>query len=574
MKKYKITPQVLFLIISVLYAFPVLENISYWGARSWDQFTFWNALSRDTILRYHQFPFWNPYIGGGNPMLAHPDSPFLSPLYIFVLLFGSVIGFKIQIIVHLFIGLMGMFNLSRHLNLSLKASYLSTFIFMFNSTYVLHLSEGHFEWLAMAFVPWVFLYFLKSFEQPGQAFGAILFLGLMIFSGVYIFCLFVVFLSVFAFFKALETRKIIPIKMLGLILIGTFLLCSIKLLPVLEFLNEFPRVFEKHHTNSTSLVKMPEYLFSRNQAQLNWITNGFHEYGAYIGIIPFLLYLVGMFKSFKKQWPLIITGLILFIVVLGVTCPINLWGFLKNFSPYSSLTTPSRNIFCVIFSVALVAGFGFSYIEKIVSDKNFKFYSFFRKYIGYFILLFVLFDFWLVGAPILKNSFLNPPIEVTRNDTFQQKDEFPSTFHYPRSHSLHYPIFLSNSGVLKGYDIVNVKGGNVRPLSSSDYKGEVYLENSQGSAVIDYFSPNKIVVDIDAKKPDVLVVNQNYYIGWRVRKNGQKLSAEPFDGLISTSVEAGHQKVIFYYLPLSFIIGLFVTGAFITFIVIRRPWAD
>ena len=102
-------------------------------------------------------------------MLAHPDSPFLSPLYVFVLMLGPVIGLKVQIIVYLFIGLMGMFYLSRYLNLSEKASYLSSFIFMLNSTYALHLSEGHVEWLAMAFVPWAFLYYLKSLKEPKEA---------------------------------------------------------------------------------------------------------------------------------------------------------------------------------------------------------------------------------------------------------------------------------------------------------------------------------------------------------------------------------------------------------------------
>ena len=165
MNKHNTVPAVIFFIASIIYAFPVLENISYWGTADWDLFTFWNAVPRDTILRFHQFPFWNPYVNGGNPMLAHPDSPFLSPLYIFVLLFGPLIGIKIQIFVHLFIGLTGMFYLSRNLNLSPKASYLTSFIFMFNSTYALHLSEGHAEWLAMAFVPWVFLFFIKSFEQ-------------------------------------------------------------------------------------------------------------------------------------------------------------------------------------------------------------------------------------------------------------------------------------------------------------------------------------------------------------------------------------------------------------------------
>jgi len=570
MKKQNITPLVLFYIISVLYAFPVLENISYWGTMDWDQFTFWNAVPRDTILRYHQFPLWNPYVNGGNPMLAHPDSPFLSPLYIFVLLFGPIIGMKIQIIVHIFIGLMGMFTLSKYLNLSDKASYLSSFIFMLNSTYALHLSEGHTEWMAMAFVPWAFLYFIKSLEQPRQALGAIFFLGLMIFCGVYIFSLFIVFLSVFAFFKVLGTRSIMPVKMLGLICIGTFLLCSIKLLPVLEYLNEYPRVFKEIYTSHTNLSSMPAFLFDRSQAQLDRQEHGFHEYGAYIGIAPFLLCLLGIYKGFKKNWPLILTGLISFVIVLGAASPIDLWGILQYFPVYDSLTVPSRNIFCVIFSLALVSGIGFSHLEQFISNKDFKRHGFWSKYISSLILLIVLVDLWAVSSPIFKNPFKIPPLEVVRNDSFRQRYEYVNLHKdFFLSHSSQYPVFLSNSGILKGYEIVNIKVKGVRSEDHPDYRGEVYLAKSQGSALMDYFSPNKIVVDVHAEKPDILAVNQNYFTGWHVRKNGKTISAKPFRGLISTPVEAGYQKIIFYYLPASFIFGFFVTGTFIAFVVIQ-----
>ena len=168
MKKQYFIPLVIFFIISIIYAFPVIRNISYLGQMDWDQFTFWNAVPRETILRYGQFPLWNPYANGGNVLLAHPDSPFLSPFYIFVLIFGPVIGLKLQIIVHVFIGLYGMFLLARHMKISTRSSYLSSFIYMMSSMYALRLSEGQTEWFALAFVPWTFLYYLQSLSQLFQ----------------------------------------------------------------------------------------------------------------------------------------------------------------------------------------------------------------------------------------------------------------------------------------------------------------------------------------------------------------------------------------------------------------------
>jgi len=107
MKKQNLISIFVFIAVAFFYTLPLLKNFSYWGQMDWDQFTFWNAVPRETLLRYHQFPLWNIYANGGNVLLAHPQSPFLSPLYIFVLIFGPVIGLKIEIIVHLIIGLFG-----------------------------------------------------------------------------------------------------------------------------------------------------------------------------------------------------------------------------------------------------------------------------------------------------------------------------------------------------------------------------------------------------------------------------------------------------------------------------------
>lgn len=70
--KYRsiIFPIVIFAAISIFYAIPLFENIENYGGMDWDQFVFWNAVPRLTMLKYHQFPLWNPYSNGGNVMLA------------------------------------------------------------------------------------------------------------------------------------------------------------------------------------------------------------------------------------------------------------------------------------------------------------------------------------------------------------------------------------------------------------------------------------------------------------------------------------------------------------------------
>jgi len=223
MKENKLIPIGLFIVIAVVYTLPILKNFTYWGQMDWDQFTFWNAVPRETFLTHFQFPLWNPYSNGGNVLLAHPHSPFLSPMYLFVLFFGPVIGLKLEIIIHLIIGLLGMFKLSRYLKLDQCPAYLSSFVFMLNSMYALHLTEGHAEWLPMAFVPWAFLYYLKSMDHFKNVIGVIIFLSLMILAGsVDVFTIFILFLPIYALCQIVQSRNFVPLKILSMAFMGVF----------------------------------------------------------------------------------------------------------------------------------------------------------------------------------------------------------------------------------------------------------------------------------------------------------------------------------------------------------------
>jgi len=570
MKKNNAIAVLVFILISVVYCLPVLRNMSFLGQMDWDQFTFWSAVPRETILKYHQFPLWNPYANGGNVLLAHPHSCFLSPLYITVLLFGPIIGLKLQIIIHLIFGLLGMFLLAQYMKLTKSASYLASFVFMLNSMYAVHLSDGHANWLLLAFFPWVFLCYLKSWENSEYAIGSIFSLGMIIFGGdVDIIFILVAFCLIYSLFKWVQLKRIAPVKMLIIIFLGTFLLCSIKLIPSFEFLRHYPRLTDE--STGVSLSALYKILLSRNQAFSHiesWqislglgLKYGWHEYSAYIGIVPLLLFVCGAITQFKERWPLLLTGLIFLFIALGNKTPVNLWYVLHSLPFYNSLHVPSRFLLGFVFSVSILAGFGLSFVEKIVFAINKKVNR--VGILSYVILLFVLFDLWQVNSPIFKDVFIIPPILVNRNAAFAQRYKKVNWLGEEVSYSSMYPIFLSNSGVLEAYEIMNVRKSGVRAVSEPDYRGEVYLARSKGNIIMEYFSPNRIVLDVQTEVGDHLVLNQNYYSGWKVKNDGKLMPAEPFNGLISSRIGPGRHTIIFYFMPLSFLIGLCITIGFI-----------
>jgi len=564
-KLYVIGSFIAILLMGAIYVQPLLKNIGNWGEMDWDQFTFWYSVPRTIILQHHQFPLWNPYSNGGNVFLAHPHSAFLSPFYLFILIFGGVVGLKISWIFHLFFGICGMFLLSRYLSMSRLAAHLAAIVLMFCSILTLHLAEGHTEWLGLAYLPWFFLCFLKSKESKKNLVLAIIFFALMIFSAsIDVIMVVGVFISSYALFMSIKNKSFLFIKNLILIFLMASLLCSIKLLPMFEFLHRNPR--KTTSEGSTEISLLPKVLLSREQAfyyqETKWagpenkarvrgkdFDIGWHEYGAYVGILPLILAIIGIFFYFKQHWPLFIAGILSLWISLGGGAFYNLWEVIHKLPVYDSLHVPSRFILGFVFCVSLFSGFGLSKIEKIGSKKRYK------LLMGLIVGL-VFFDLFLVNRPLLDNTFTIKPPVVEKHLEFKQR--YRNLILLPgKSKSSMYFALLGNSGVLDSYEVVNIGQGRVTVEGESEYKGEVYLSSDNGQISIVKYTPNYIEVEANILKPDILVVNQNFSPGWKVK--GIDTEVQPREGLITARVPVGKYSVTFYYLPASVVFGFIIT---------------
>jgi hypothetical protein len=121
-----------------------------------------------------------------------------------------------------------------------------------------------------------------------------------------------------------------------------------------------------------------------------------------------------------------------------------------------------------------------------------------------------------------------------------------------------YPAFLRNEGTVRAYEPVPVVP-YAKPYDHAGYRGEVYIWPPVGTASLEYWSPNRLVVATQVEREAQLIVNQNYYPGWRVAGNGRPV--RPHEGLISVRVRPDDSRLELYYLPTSFLVGCIVTGA-------------
>ena len=574
---------ILFVIISSIFLFPIFNEIQNWGIGDWDHNVEYVAIAKKTILSYKQFPLWNPYISGGVPYLAHPLwGTFLSLNLIIILFFSEVIGIKISILVHLLVGMFGMYLLSGYYKLKNPTSLLPPFIFMLSGFYVSHLTTGHIWVLIIAFIPYVFLFYLKSYDDKKNIIFASIFLALMLLAGTHIFLFTSLFLLIYSIFKAVERKKMSSITILLTIFIVAVLISSIKLAPNIDFLSKHPR-YTNDDYSGYSLNTLYHGLLDRDQRYfterdlgpfydetygekgdnpfITGISHAWDENGAYIGLISLVLFLIGIPLLWKKHWPLILTSLTFLWLSFGNRAPISLWNFFQLFPVWNMVSSASRSIIIFIFCLAIIDGLTLQKLCQLF-QKKIK-YKQKIKFVIFLIVFFVVFDLILVNGQVLKDAFIIPPLNIAPNEEFYQ-----SIKHYKYSNltlMYDYPNFLRNEGKIIAYFEIPTKYYAV-PRESEGYKGEVYLQNVKEKASYAYWSPNKLMVNVNVSDVGYVVINQNYDKGWKT-KNNRKV--ESFNGLISTKVYPEDKQITFYYLPWSFVVGAIIS---LTSVIVIFTW--
>ena len=573
---------------------PVFHDINNVGVSDWDSHFFFHAVPLRTIAEFGQFPLWNPYYCGGNAMLASPESNFLAPSFIFVLLFGEVVGVKLIIAFYAVMGFLGMYLLARVLGMKRASSLVPAVIFMTSSWFALRISEGHSSFLPFSLMPLVAAMYVKSLEEKNwlrwAAVSSLFYAWMILGGGVYPFTVTSMFLAAFCLLSMVRTRSIKPVIALAAIVVMAFLLSAVKAIPQYEFMSSFPRKTEAVEYHSVELLE--KSLFSRNQRVVTqgedfylkagetkeeyhktfwsgarpW---GWHEYGAFTGFAAFVLFAASVI-SIRRSWPWILISAGALLMSLGEFSPIDIWSLLHRLPVVSSLHGSSRVMPLFIFAFAIAAGFALSRFEEAVGKK--------RKMAGSLlagaVVAVVFIEMFTVSQPVLKDAFTESAPKVAKNDSFRQLVVAEPT-------KVNYRSFLSNTGVLNCYDTMRppikaVPFGTDEGRKNPGYMGEAFFASGKGSASVTYFSPNLVVVEADPMGKDTLVLNQNFFKGWKA----DGVDAVDHWGLVGTALEPGKKQVTFRYSPASFKVGLVISV--ISFVIVgflalrpcrRRPAA-
>jgi len=391
---------------------------------------------------------------------------------------------------------------------------------------------------------------------------------------------FIFFHALFSFLlKAKKGKKDIykMIMILGIISIFTFCLGAIKLIPTLELLHNNPRQLDEYYSGYSlqslkfSLLNRGQTIedvktVSREKSFLRGFSWNLDENSMYVGIVPLVFFLIGFLIYFKKRMVLAFCFIFLLWLSFGNRMPISLWELFYNFPIFNSMRVAQRFRFVFMLCFAIFAGFGLEYFKSNLSDIFSKKYII--KIISYGIVIFVLMDLVFVSFPIFNEMFNIPPIKTLENKEFFQIEDSPPydkngfiTHTNPdptfSSWSSLYPFFLSNIGIVNGYEPL-ILPSNAVPKQSKNYNGEFYLDGNSGKISIREWTLNKFIFDIDVKRQDYLIFNQNYYPGWKAKVNDEKRKVESRYGLMAVRMEPSDKIIELYYLPTSFLVGLLI----------------
>ena len=90
------------------------------------------------------------------------------------------------------------------------------------------------------------------------------------------------------------------------------------------------------------------------------------------------------------------------------------------------------------------------------------------------------------------------------------------------------------------------------PSKSLSTGAKCFFEDESRKADVQYWSPNRIVANVEPTVEGRLFLNQNYANSWKASRNRE---VESYNGLVSTRVTPQDTQITFYYLPDSFIVG-------------------
>ncbi len=587
-----------------------------------------DAIFRDTVLEHGQLPMRSHLVGGGYPVIGHPSDGSYSPFILTSLIFGEQIGLKLNLIICLLLGGLGVFFLSRdlfrvpgrgplvaalafvvagwHPSRTLVGYYEATFYLLFPLMLYLVLMAGRrYRYLvlavllspaclmqvlggAAAFALWAAIHLLLGLRRPDQRWPRraralamlVIILGLAVLLGA------VKFIPTMDL-MARGTMDRMPTPLLNYLPSRPLKQFAYKrtfnyyvnyrqeaLEGNLDFFYTSPRdLFEslvQPVALKNSYQKRPEGDLKTTMPEYPYINLGYLVTGlALLGL------LLRRFGTGSSAWVLLLFTLVNF----GWYAPVDLFRLLAYLPLVNEMARPIQYFnFFIYVEAVILAGAAYAWLEgRIGRGRSWARHGLLLACVA------ALVPTAMQNGARYRQAFLFPVAEVEPAKRFYQV-------------KVQNPYLREQLAEGYGNTYLNVKRGigsvvwdsNIKLAENAvprfhvndhgviapnpGYRGEAWFKVASNKVKHVSITPNRIEVEVEAAAPGILEINQEHHPAWSSNL-GEIVGRS---GRLRVRCPAGKSSLVLTYMPAHFFIGLAIsilTMAAIAFLArYRRRW--
>ena len=315
---------------------------------------------RASIVRYHEFPFWNPYECGGYPLWDNPQGFAGAPLLWIVFFVNSTVAIYFWVIAHVAFAFASMWLFARHeVKLSRAATLIAAAAWAYSGFHQQHYSGGHFTFVPWVFFPLALLLWRRAENDVRYAVGLGVLAAWMFYEGaVYPLPHLVLLLGAETLTRVWPPRRLTKILCaVGIVAVVAFTIAASRLLPVLDQLHQHSRP-ALHDSDAITWPTLKAMFLARQHGrevmgqQYVWT-----EWGTYLGPIVLTLGLLGfVVGGAETAWMAALLGLA-FVLMCGHFSKWAPWSLLTaHVPPFKEMRVPSRFRATVSMFLAAYAG--------------------------------------------------------------------------------------------------------------------------------------------------------------------------------------------------------------------------
>jgi hypothetical protein len=513
--------------------------------------------ARETIVRYHELPTWNPYYCGGIPGIANPQDGSLAPDFLLRIAFGEGPGRRLAVLLFVMLGMEGLFRLARKHDASVVGAATGALAFAMSGEIPVHIRFGWLHFLTYQLFPWIALCFESGVTRRGWAvLGGAFLAWIVMCGGTYAAPyagLLVATLLVFETARTVVTPRegerwfspLVSAAILGLVAIG---LSAIRTLPLLRVVFGVPRpVSEKEAFDPLTLFAStwsPQFGASGEQ---------------YIGIGIVGLALLALILADRAAARFVALALVFGAIAVGQLNDLAPWVFLHKLPVYSQLGTPSRIMILVLMFLALAGARGLTRLEdaptwiatRILWRRKRRLPILGRLFTGVFGAAFAGYLGYLATKALVASTAINPGTAYAMDGPLRYADEFRQSRGNRWDSQVWVPASRGSIGCFEESPFFEAAG------LRGDRPAEEFASPGSDVAVRRVsWSPTRIVLDVNAKGPARVLLNQNYDRRWTSSEGSVAMAP---DGLLAIDLPPGRRKVTVAFRDRLVTIGALIT---------------